>query len=229
MPSLNDFARFFATLTAADVLLGVIVTAAIMILMADWRLSLVAFAVQYLLITVLLSTIVQLQVAMVRLIAGGLVAVILYITAVRVRLGWMRRARAAGWRTVNEIASLFEREPFIIGLPFRLIMLALVAISVLTASAQFPFPNTPPLFWLISLWLCSIGLLLVAITRDALKVGMGILTFSAGFATLYLAIEPSLLFYGLLLISDLVVALVVAHLAGAPARVRGPAQRRGES
>jgi hypothetical protein len=130
---------------------------------------------------------------------------------------------------VNEIASLFEREPFIIGLPFRVIVLALVGISVITASSQFPFPNAPLTFWLVSLWLCSTGLLLVAITRDALKVGIGLLTFSAGFATLYLAIEPNLVFYGLLLISDLVVALAVAHLASAPVRSRGSSRRRGES
>ncbi len=229
MPSLSDFARFFATLTAADVLLGVLVTAAIMILVADWRLTLVALAVQYLLITVLLSTIVQLQVAMVRLIAGGLVSVILYITAVRVRLGWARRARAAGWQNVNEIASLFEREPFIISFPFRLIALALVSLSAISAAVQFPFPSASLLFWLVSLWLCASGLLLVTITRDALKVGVGLLTFSAGFATLYLAIESNLIFYGLLLISDLVVALAVAHLASAPARVPGSAGRRGES
>jgi hypothetical protein len=229
MPSLSDVARFFSTLTIADILIGLTITCAILILLADWRMSLLALAVQYLLVTVLLSTIVQLEVALVRLIAGGLVAVILYITAVRVRAGWARRARVAGWKNVNEIASLFEREPFIVGLPFRLIALVLIGVSVVTASNQFPFPNAPPLFWLVSLWLCSAGLLLIAISRDALKVGIGLLTFSSGFGALYLAIEPNLLFYGLLLISDLVVALAVAHLASAPVRATERGQRRGES
>ena len=229
MPSLGDVARFFSTLTIADILLGLIVTGSILILVADWRISLGALAVQYLIVTVLLSTIVQLEVALVRLIAGGLVAVILYITAVRVRSRWMRRARIAGWKNVGEIAALFEREPFIISWPFRLIALVLVGLTVVTACTQFAFPNAPLLFWLVCLWLCTIGLLLCAITRDALKVGVGILTFSAGFGALYLAIEPNLLFYGLLLISDLVVALAVAHLASAPVRASQPARRRGES
>ncbi|MGB8643620.1 MAG: hypothetical protein WCF84_00140 [Anaerolineae bacterium] len=227
MPSLADVARFFATLTGADVVLGLLVTAAMLILVSDWRLSLLALAVQYLLVTVLLATIVQLQVAMVRLIAGGLVAVMLYITAQRVRRNWTRRARAAGWKNAGEIAALFEREPFIVSWPFRAIALALVAVSTLTVATQFPFPNAPLLFWFLSLWLCVIGLLLIIITREALKMGAGLLTFTTGFGILYLAIDSSLLFFGLLLISDLVIALAVSHLASVP--VRSGAQRQGET
>jgi hypothetical protein len=227
MISLSDLGRFFATLTAADVLIGVAVTGMMLILISDWRMSLLAFTVQYLLITVLLSTLVQLQVATVRMIAGGLVALMLYISARRIHSGWVRRARAAGLKNDGEIEALFRREPFVIGLPFRFIAVVLVAVSVITIAAQFTFLNTSLLFWLVSLWLCSIGLLLVAITRDALKLGMGLLTFSAGFGILYLAIEPSLLFYGLLVISDLVLGLAIVHLAGAPVRV--VAHRRGES
>ncbi len=227
MPSLADFARFFSALTAADVVIGLLITASMLVLIGDWRMSLMALIVQYLLVTVLLSTIVQLQVALVRLIAGALVAVMLYITAQRVRRGWMRRARTAGWRNTNEIASLFEREPFLISWPFRLVALALVGISGLTFAAQFPFPNTPLLFWLCSVWLCTVGLLLIVITREALKMGMGLLTFTTGFGVLYLAIEPSLLFFGLLLIADLVIALAISHLASAP--VRPAAHERGES
>jgi hypothetical protein len=227
MISLSDLARFFATLTAADVVIGLTVTGAILILISDWRLSLLAFTVQYLLVTVLLSTLVQLQVATVRLIAGGLVALILYISARRVRSRLIRRARAMGLQDSEQLAPPFEREPFVIGLPFRFIAVVLVAVSVITAASQTPFPNTPFIFWVVSLWLCSIGLLLVAITRNALKLGMGLMTFSSGFGILYVAIEPSLLFYGLLVILDLVLALSVAHLANAPVRVG--AQRRGES
>jgi hypothetical protein len=227
MISLSDLARFFSTLTTADVLIGLTVTGAILVLISDWRLSLLAFTVQYLLVTVLLSTQVQLEVATVRLIAGGLVALILYISARRVRSRMMRRARAIGLKDGDQLAPPFERDPFVIGLLFRFIAVVLVAVSVITTAAQTPFPNAPLLFWLVSLWLCSIGLLLIAITRNALKLGMGLLTFSAGFGILYVAIEPSRLFYGLLVILDLVLALSVAHLANAPVRVG--AQRRGES
>lgn len=227
MISLDDLARIFATLTTADVLIGAAVTGAILILVPDWRLSLLAFTVQYLLIAVLLSTLIQLQVATVRLIAGGFVAVILYISARRVLSRNLRAARAMGLKDGNQVASPVQREPFIIGLPFRLVAVVMVAVSVITVGAQFPFPNAPLLFWVISLWMCSVGLLLVAITRNALKLGMGLLTFTAGFGILYVSIEPSLLFYGILVIMDLVLALAIAHLADTPVRVG--AHRRGEN
>ncbi len=227
MISLSDLARFFATLTASDILIGSAVTGAMLILISDWRLSLFAFTVQYVLITVLLSTLVPLEVATVRLIAGGLVALMLYLSAQRIRSGWIRRARAEGLKNVGEMEPLFQREPFVIGLPFRFVAVVLVALSVVTIATQFAFLSMPFLFWLVSLWLCSIALLLIAVTRDALKLGMGLLTFSAGFGVFYLAIEPSLLFYGLLVISDLVLGLAIVHLAGAPVRVG--AHRRGES
>jgi hypothetical protein len=150
----------------------------------------------------------------------------LYLTARSVRSRRMRRARAAGWTRVEELARLFEREPFIVGWPFRLIAVVLVMVCVIAASGQFPLPNVPMLLWLLSLWLCAMGILLIAITRDALKLGMGLFTFTSGFAVLYLALDPNLLFYGLLVISDLVIGLAVSHLAGSPA---SPAEsRRGE-
>ncbi len=226
---MTDVARFFGSMTTADVIIGLAITGCVLLLMPDWRFSLLALAVQYLMLTVLFSTIVQLQVALIRLISGGLVSVILFITAARVRANWARRARAAGWKNVGDVVSVFEREPFVVPLTFRVISLVLVGVSVITVANQYNFPNAPVQFWLISLWLCAVGLMLAAFSRDALKVGLGVLTFSAGFGSLYLAIEPSLLFYGLLLISDLVVALAVAHLASAPVRLSAGARRRGES
>ncbi len=214
-------------MSSADIVIGLAVTTAILVLVGDWRLSLIALAAQYVLVTALLATVVQFQVAMVRLIGGGLVAVMLYVTAQRVRRGWIRRARNAGWTNAADIAALFEREPFIIGWPFRLVALALVAVSVTSMGTQFLFPNTTLLVWLVSLWLCTVGLLLMVITRDALKLGMGLLTFTMGFGALYLSIDPSLLFFGMLLISDLVIALGVSHLASAPAQAG--TRRRGES
>jgi hypothetical protein len=139
----------------------------------------------------------------------------------------MRRARRAGWTHEEEIAALFERGVFLIGLPFRIVAVVLVGVSVIGFSSQFTLLNAPLLFWVTSLWLCATGLLLMAITRDALKLGMGLLTFTSGFGILYLSIDLSLLIYGLLVLTDLVIALAVAHLASAAAT--NTARRRGEA
>ena len=111
-------------------------------------------------------------------------------------------------------------------LPFRIIALALVVLSVIALSSQFVLLNAPVLFWVTGLWLAMGGLVTIALTRDALKLGMGLLFFTSGFGVIYLSIDNSLLIYALLVISDLVIALVVSHVASVPALNEG--RRRGE-
>ena len=221
MPSLDDLARAFAAVSSNQLLLGLLGSVAIVMLFADWRFSLLALATQYVLVAILLSTLIPLQIAAVRMIAGGLVATMFYITARRVKPR-RRRQRAPD-------DSFFD-EPgqgvFWMNLPFRIIALALVALSVIALSGQFVLLNAPTLFWVTGLWLALGGLITIALTRDALKLGMGLLFFTSGFGIIYLSIDNSLLIYALLVISDLIVALAISHIASVPAQTEG--RRRGE-
>ncbi|RIK17214.1 MAG: hypothetical protein DCC52_17010, partial [Chloroflexi bacterium] len=74
MPSLNDLASAFALLGTHELEFGLVIAVGVVVLVADWRIALVALAAQYLLVAVLLSTLIPLQIAAVRMIAGGLVA-----------------------------------------------------------------------------------------------------------------------------------------------------------
>jgi hypothetical protein len=67
-----------------------------------------------------------------------------------------------------------------------------------------------------ALWLMAIGLLVAMLSRDSLRLGIGILVFTSGFCIMDTAVESSLFLYGLLNITDLLIALVVAHLATLP-------------
>ncbi|HZQ07736.1 MAG TPA: hypothetical protein VFD70_14225, partial [Anaerolineae bacterium] len=181
-----------------------------------------ALALQYILVAILLSTLIPLQIAAVRMIAGGLVATMFYITALRTQ---PRRRRP---RAPDEPLLIDEptRGVFWTNLPFRVIGLALVALSVIALSGQFVLLNAPILFWVTGLWLAAGGLLVIALTRNALKLGMGLLFFTSGFGIIYLSIDTSLLIYALLVIADIVIALVIAHIASVPAQSEG--RRRGE-
>lgn len=246
MPSLDDLARAFAAVTTFQLLLGLLVSVAVVMLFTDWRLSLLALAAQYILVAILLSTLIPLQIAAVRMIAGGLVATMFYITARRVKTRRRQRDRNydATSRTLldpnrrRQVVSPNEttsppnlEEPirsgvFWMNLPFRIIALALVALSVIALSGQFVLLNAPTLFWVTGLWLATGGLVTIALTRDALKLGMGLLFFTSGFGIIYLSIDNSLLVYGLLVVSDLVIALAISHIASVPAQAEG--RRRGE-
>jgi hypothetical protein len=221
MPSLDDLARAFASVTTVELVLGLIFVVAVIVLIADWRISLLALAMQYILVAILLSTLIPLQIAAVRMVAGGLVAAMFYLTARSVK---SRRRQ----RLPDEPLLIDEptRGVFWTNLPFRIVGLALVALSVIAASGQFVLLNAPLLFWVTGLWLAAGGLLTIALTRDALKLGMGLLLFTSGFGIIYLSIDNSLLIYALLVIADLVIALAIAHIASVPAQSSG--RRRGE-
>lgn len=223
MPSINDLARAFALLGTVDLVLGLVIAVGIVVLVSDWRFSLVALALQYILVAVLLSTLIPLQIAAVRMIAGGLVALMFYITARRVQPG---RRRSREPMQSSEEGVLTPRAIFWTNLPFRFIGLALVAVGVVAASDQIVLLNAPLLFWVTGLWLSMGGLLTIALTRDALKLGMGLLFFTSGFGIIYLSIDNSLVIYALLVIADLVIALAISHIASAPAHFQG--KRRGE-
>lgn len=225
MFSLDNLARAFAAVSSVELVLGLLLAVALVVLVSDWRLSLLALAAQYVLVAILLSTLIPLQIATVRMIAGGLVALMFYLTA---RRAYPRRRRQQTRATPEEplLVDLPMRGVFWTNLPFRLIGLALVALAVIALSSQYVLLNASLLFWVTGLWLAMGGLLAIALTRDALKLGMGLLFFTSGFGIIYLAIDNSLLIYALLVISDLVIALVVAHLASVPASAEG--RRRGE-
>jgi len=221
MPSLDDLARAFAAVTTVELVLGLLLAVALVVLVADWRVSLLALALQYILVAILLSTLIPLQIAAVRLIAGGLVALMFFITARRIRP--RRRQRSPDDPLLIDEPT---RGVYWTNLPFRLIGLALVALSVISLSGQYVLLDSPLLFWVMGMWLAMGGLLTIALTRDALKLGMGLLFFTSGFGIVYLSIDNSLLIYALLVISDLVIALVVAHIATVPVQTEG--RRRGE-
>lgn len=221
MPSLDDLGRAFAAVTTVEQILGLLAAVALIVLIADWRVSLFALALQYFLVAVLLSTLIPLQIAAVRLIAGGLVALMFFITARRIR---PRRQQ----RGPDDPLLIDEptRGVFWTNFPFRLVGLALVALSVVSLSGQYVLLNSPLLFWVMGLWLILGGLLTIALTRDALRLGVGLLFFTSGFGIVYLSIDNSLLIYALLVIADLVIALAVAHIATVPVQTEG--RRRGE-
>lgn len=221
MFSLDDLTRAFAAVSTFQLLLGLLLSVAVVMLVADWRISLFALAAQYFLVAILLSTLIPLQIAAVRMIAGGLVATMFYITARRVKVRRRQRAPNDPLRFDAPV-----RDVFWMNLPFRIIALALVALSVIALSGQFVLLNAPTLFWVTGLWLTAGGLVTIALTRDALKLGTGLLFFTSGFGVIYLSVDNSLLIYTLLVISDLVIALAISHIASVPAQIEG--RRRGE-
>lgn len=222
VPSLVDL----SFLAGAGVLVGLVLTAACIVLIADWRLALFALLLEYILLGILLLSLVQPTVATVRVIAGGLAAAILYVTM------WerSREARRSPRAEVDpvEYPRAVSSQVFIVGFPFRLFAVALVAVTIIGFASSMTFLNLPAIVLASSLWLMSIGLLISMLSHDVLRLGLGILVFTGGFSVLDTAIEGSFFLFGLFMVADLVIALVVAHLATLPGEA-GARRRHGDS
>lgn len=211
------------------ILVGLVFTAALVVLVADWRLALFALIAQYLLTGVLLSQIIQPYSAIMRVFSGALAAMILYITLRR--LTEERRATFIqdGEPPVDWIERLYRPEVFIVGFPFRFIALVLVAVGIVGVASSMTFLGLTAYVLFSGLWLIAAGMLVAILSRDVIRLGLGILLFTNGFCVLQSGVESSLFLYGLLNISDLLLAVVVSHLATVMQEEVGPARRRGET
>lgn len=207
------------------ILVSLVFTAALIVLVPDWRLALFALAAQYVCSTVLLTQIIHSQVALVRAISGALAAAIFYITARRIT---EQRRDALLEAEDAESTQMIPLGIFIVGFPFRLFALAFVIVGIIGVASSMTFLNLSAYILFSGLWLVAAGLLDAIVSRDALRLGMGILMFTSGFCILEAATEGSLFLYGLINISDLLLAVVIAHLATLPQDPRLQ-RRRGEA
>ncbi len=224
MPFSLDFDFISQVLT----LVGLVFAAALVVLVADWRLALFALVAQYLLIGLLLSQIIQPNAAILRIFSGALAATILYITLRR--LTEERRATFIqdGEPPVDWIERLYRPEVFIVGFPFRFIALVFVAVGIVGVASSMTVLDLTTYVLFSGLWLIAAGMLVAILSRDVIRLGLGILLFTNGFCVLQSAVEPSLFLYWLLNISDLLLAVVVSHLATVMPEGTGPMRRRGE-
>ncbi len=213
----------------ANILVGLIVAAAFIVLIADWRVALFALLAQYLLAAALLAGLVPLPMALVRVVSGAFAAAILYFTFRRAEDNYRRAlqdAEDAAARLV--IRQLYRLQVFVVGLPFRVFALALVAVGIIGIASSMTFLGLSADILFGGLWLIAAGVLVAILSREVLRLGFGILMFTNGFVILETATQSSLLLYGLINISDLLLALVIANLAALAPELRDLRQRRGE-
>lgn len=220
----------FQFFTTAIILSGLVLTAAFIVLIPDWRLALFALIVQYLVAATLLAQLIPVQMALVRAVAGALAILILYLT-LRQKSERLRRAfrQAQDEVALAAVERRYWRDVFVVGFPFRLFALALVAVGILGIVSSLSFLDLTTEVLFSGMWLITAGILVAILSRDVLRLGLGILMFTNGFAILETAAESSLLLFGLLMISDLLIALVVAHLGALPVSNAGQQRRHGEA
>jgi uncharacterized MnhB-related membrane protein len=214
MPTLPDVLARLSFLTTTPAIVGLIVTASLIVITRDWRLSLVALSVQYIMAGLLLTRFIQPQVAVIKVLIGTLVCIILYLTA---RLAGVSREElmseeeAAEGGTSSPPVSM--RGVWLMDFTFRLLVTLFVGLVVYDLANRYPLPEVPSEVGLTCYWLASQGLLVLMLTEEPLKAGMGLLTLITGFELFYSALEHSLSVAGFLGIANFLIALATAYLA----------------
>jgi hypothetical protein len=202
LPTLYEVIDQLGFITRELAIVGLFLSAGLIVVVRDWRISLLALLGQYLLAGLVLSGMVLAEVALIKVLIGALICPMLYLAA-----------RQAGWGAGRDgPAGLSRREIFPAGPAFRLLAVTLMGLLAMALSQSYPPPVIPPGVGLASYWLMLTGLLILLLTDHPLKAGQGLLTVIIGFELLYTPIERSLAMVWLLAVVNLLLALSIAYL-----------------
>jgi hypothetical protein len=202
LPSLYEILEQLEFITRELAILGLFLSGALMVLVRDWRASILGLLGQYLLAGLILSRLVLPEVALIKVLVGALICPMLYLAA-----------RQAGW---GDRRSLLPRPGprgiFPGGLAFNLLAVTLMALLAVTLSRSYPMPVIPADVGIGSYWLILNGLLILMLTEEVLKAGQGLLTGIIGFELLYAPLERSLALVWMWAVVNLLLSLAIAYL-----------------
>jgi hypothetical protein len=217
---MEAFSDTFLSIAGVPAIVGLILTAAAIFLTSDWRLSLTALLVQYVLVGLTLTRFVRAEVAIVKVLVGVLVVSMLYLSARRIQDASNSQQTSTdglqflgfqlGWRTGP------------LGLPLRIlafIMVALAAIHffddyrLLLPVLDSDTSMVPPDIAFVSMWLAATALIGLVLSGEPLRVAPAVLTILAAFDLVYAGLEPNLAIIGFVAALTLMAALALAYLA----------------
>lgn len=203
MPSLYEILDEMRFITGELAVVGLLLTGAAMVLLGDWRASLLALLGQYVLAGLILSRLVLPEVALIKVLVGALICPMLYLAA-----------RQAGWQTArSSLDQPLAERVFPGGLTFRLLAVTLMTLLAVAMHRAYPPPAVPPAIGLASYWLMLQGLLILMLTEEPLKAGQGLLMGIIGFELLYALLERSLALVWMWAVINLLVTLAISYLA----------------
>lgn len=209
----------FATIAGLPAIIGLILTAAIIFLTSDRRLSLTALLVQYVLVGLTLTRFIKAEVAIVKILVGVLAVSILYLSARRIQDegeggedssdGLQFFGLHLGWRTGP------------LGLPLRILVLIMVALAAIQFFDEYrallPVLDVdgsvfPPDIAFVSMWLAAMGTIGLVLSGEPLRAATALLTILTAFDLVYAVLESKLSIVGFVAALTLMAALAFAYL-----------------
>jgi len=187
-------ASLFQTLSVA----GLFLCAGGILLVRNWRWMTGLLALQYIGVLSLVSISWPVEIAVVKLVAGWMAAAVLFLTYVNIP------DSAAEMQNKLGLPGIFFRG-------FTALLIGLSMYSLVPVALRW-FLGATHQQTLGGLLLLGLGLLQLGLSREAIRIVIGILTVISGFEILYATLEASVLMTGLLAILNIGIAFVGAYL-----------------
>lgn len=222
-------------ITTPLLMLGLFVTAGLLILLSGWRMSLLALLAQYVLVGLWLAKLYRPEILLLKALTGVVAVAMIYLVAAETHWGAIRLPFRRISPAPNGISLIDEEppppdQPGIMGLGFRLAALILAAVAAYGLTTNYPLSDLPADVNLAFYWLCAAGLVCLLISRDVIYMGLGVLGLISGLDLFYVAVVdiPDVTVLGLVAGMSLMAALVIARTADMAAEtLAGPADGGG--
>lgn len=186
--------------------------AALIVIARDWRAAIFGYLLVALMVALLLSQILPAEWGLLQAIAGGLVCVMLFLSARQLRWLAHERRDEARW---PRMASLTI---------FRALAVGLAAVAYFALHQGIELPKLTPLFRDALVWLALMGILGLAVHEEPLHAGLSLLTFWGGSELLLFSLTQRRMIVGMVLGLQVLLGLAIAYLVlaqglkdGAPA------------
>lgn len=217
MPTLPEIAEQLSNYVTTSATLSVVFTAGVIVVIKDWRASLLAMASQYVIVGLLLMGAIRMELALIKTLVGTLLCLVLYMTARHVDWGRPASPPPPMAEEDEPVEPPESQWTLPTELPFRFLAALLVVVAAFGGASAFPLPDVSNAIGLAAFILAALGVLAMGLTDEPLKAGLGLLTFFSAFELFYTVLEPSLIVVGFLGLANFLIALAVAYLTVARA------------
>lgn len=228
MPILSEFLRQLQFITQESAVLGLFITAALILTVRDWRTLIVALLIQYILVGLILYRLVRPDIAVLKIMIGAFICPILFLSARQVATGLtpvstlIEKREGLGqaiyhwWQNFSFVSLIVgryrRRRQAATGFTFRVLLSLLLVLIAVTLSNTFVLPGLSTALTTTIYWLILVGLVILTLTEDPIKAGHGLFTLLTGFDLYYTTLETSLLITGLWGAINLLLALAIGYL-----------------
>jgi hypothetical protein len=198
---LDRFETSIAFLSTPVGVFILIALTALLIIATDWRITVAGIGMQSVVLAVLATRHSPFEWAMLRMLTGGLIAIMWYLSAHFVKWG----SRPIWWLS-------WRWPPLSAYSTARLVMVVFTVILLLVARPWLYLSDIDSDLGLLCTWLVVMGILALALSNEVLTAGVGLIWWLEAFHLYYPTIEHNVVIEGTVGVIKLMVGMACAYL-----------------